>query len=163
MRERRVHHDTGGFIHGEQTVVFVEHFERDRFGRHRRSRRRLGQLNRDAIPERRPGGHAADGRAVDGDQTACDPRLHARARRVVDIGEMSPQHEIETAARVTAIGVDETVHVWEPEPQCASFRSSATERALAWQAQRSQRKHLLRGRCVFCGEMWKFYSADRRG
>ena len=96
MRERWVHDDTGWLVHGEQTVVFVEHIERDIFSRHPRSRRRLGQLNRDAIPERRPGGHAADGRAVDGDQTACDPRLHARACRVVDIGEVSPQDEIET-------------------------------------------------------------------
>jgi hypothetical protein len=68
-------------------------------------------LNRDAIPKRRPGGHAADGRAVDRDQTVCDPGLHARPRRVVDIGEVPPQDEIETPARVTAIGVDETIHV----------------------------------------------------
>ena len=119
MRERRVHDDTGGLVHGEQIVVFVQHLERDVFGRHDRPWRRLGQLNGDAIPERRPRGHAAYGRAVDRDQTVFDPRLHARPRRLVDIGEVSPQDEIETAARVTAIGVHETVHVWKPEPQSA--------------------------------------------
>src|SRR5262249_2285630 len=49
-------------------------------------------------------------------QTACDPGLDARPRRLADIGKVSPQNEIETAARVTAIGVDEAVHVRKPEP-----------------------------------------------
>ena len=107
-------------------------------------------MNGDAIPERRPGGHAADGRAVDRDQTVFDPRLHARPRRLVDIGEVSPQDEIETAARVTAIGVHETVHVWEPEPQSASLRSSAPNE-LGLAGAKIAEKYLLCGFCVLCG------------
>ena len=45
----RVHHDPDRFVEHHEVIVFVEDFDRDRFG-FRHLRFRIGQVHHDAIP-----------------------------------------------------------------------------------------------------------------
>ena len=115
---RRVHNDASGLRDNEQKVVFVEDgsglqapvsWLRERGLRRRASglwpRASKGRLlNRDDVARRGACRHAADACAVDGDASALDPDLHSGTCGARNVGEMTPEHEIQASAGVAPVG-----------------------------------------------------------
>ena len=98
-----MHHHAGRFVEGKQIVVFVEHVEVERLGRHHTGTQACGQHDGHDVSQRGAQGHPANGRAVHGDTPLLDPALHARTRRLVDAGQVPAEHQVETPAGITAV------------------------------------------------------------
>ena len=102
-----MHDHSCRLVEREQELVLVQNVERKIFRRHRSTSAGFWKRHRDEIAERGACGDPANQPPVHGDVPTLDPRLHARPRRLGNVGQVAPQDEIQPAARVAAIGDDD--------------------------------------------------------
>ncbi len=66
------------------------------------------ERHRDGVPVRRARGRARDDEAIDGDLTAVDPRLDARAGRRAHVGQVAAEDQIDAQPGIAAVGGQST-------------------------------------------------------
>jgi len=99
-----MHDDSRRLVNGEQVIVFEEDLNRAVFCLHRTTDLDAREGHTDVVAERRSSGHAPNRRPVDQHLPVLDPGLDPCPRRGFDVGQMTPEHEVNPAPCVAAIG-----------------------------------------------------------